>query len=87
MAKGKRDLAENMKIYFSIRDTLSGQDGVILKGERTFISKTMRNEVEDQLHSNHLGFDSMMRRARETVFWASLRKGFRQLADNCTVCK
>jgi hypothetical protein len=52
-----------------MRDDLSVVDGVIVKGKAIFIPKMLRVEWKSKLHSSHLGYDSMMRRARNTIFW------------------
>ena len=73
--------------YFPIRDTLSHQDDIILKGERIWIPKVLRPDMKQQLHSAHLGLASMMRRARDTIFWLGMRHDIQQLADNCHICQ
>ena len=73
--------------YFSFRDTLSHDNGLIVKGERIFIPFPARAQIEAQLHSAHLGYDSMLRRARDTMFWIGMRNDIKQLADNCDVCQ
>jgi hypothetical protein len=50
-----------------MRDELSVVDGVIVKGEAIFIPKMLRAEMKSRLHSSHLGYDSMMRRAGNTI--------------------
>jgi len=73
--------------YFPIRDTLSHQDDIILKDERIWILKALRPDMKRQLHSVHLGLASMMRRARDTIFWLGMRHDIQQLADNCHICQ
>ena len=65
-------------MYFDVRDTLTTCDGIILKGERHL--------VKERLHSAHLGYDSMMRRARDLVFWPGMSREIKQLADSCEIC-
>ncbi|CAK8685059.1 unnamed protein product [Clavelina lepadiformis] len=83
----KEHLPPIIKPYFSIRDTLSQENDIILKGERTFIPQPLRSEIKSQLHSAHFGADSMLRRARETVFWLGMPNELRQLAHDCTICQ
>ena len=64
----KNEVPSELKPYFDVTDTLSHQDGVILKGERIVIPKSLRDIITKRLHSAHLGYNSMMRRARDTVF-------------------
>jgi len=73
--------------YFPIRDTLSHQDDIILKGERICIPKAFRIDMKRQLHSAHLGLASRMRRTRDTIFWLGMRHDIQQVADNCHVCQ
>ncbi|KAL3892079.1 hypothetical protein ACJMK2_004316 [Sinanodonta woodiana] len=84
--QNKNDLKPEVRPYFSIRDTLSFYDGIILKGEAVLIPKAWRGQIKERLHSAHLGFDSMVRRARGTVFWLGMNQEIRQLADNCERC-
>ena len=73
--------------YFPIRDFLSHQDDIILKGKRIWIPKALRPDMKRQLHSAHLGLASMMRRAGDTIFWLGMRHDIQQLADNCHICQ
>ena len=73
--------------YFPIRDTLSHQDDIILKGERICIPKALLPDMKRQLHSAHLGLASRMRRTRDTIFWLGMRHDIQQLADNCHICQ
>ena len=59
----KSDVPEPIRWYFDICDTLGHQDGIILKGERIMIPVTLRGEMKRRVHSAHLGYDSMLRRA------------------------
>ena len=82
----KNEVPGKLKPYFDVRHTLSHQDGVILKGERIVISKSLRDITKKRLHSAHLGYDTMMRRARDTVFWPAMSHEIRQVAENCETC-
>ena len=83
----KNQLPENLKPYFALRDTLSCEAGIVLKGERVVIPQSQRNTILHQLHAAHLGAESMIRRARATVFWLGLNKDLKQMANNCYICQ
>ena len=74
-------------VFYNVRDALSVENGVLLKGERIVIPSVMRKSVKSSLHAGHLGFDSMMRRARELIYWPGLTAEVKQLADSCDVCR
>ena len=73
--------------YFSVRDTLSLQDGIVLKGERLVIPRNMRPEIKKLLHASHLGTDSMLRRARDLIYWPGMNDEIKQLAQSCDICQ
>ena len=49
--ENKAVLHDLTKPYFAIRDTLSCDDNVIMKGERVFIPKCLRRKIKTQLHA------------------------------------
>jgi transposase InsO family protein len=83
----KNEVPNEVRPYFDIRDTLGYQNGIILKGERIVIPLSLRREMKQRLHAAHLGYDSMMRRARDLVFWPSMTQDIKQTADNCETCQ
>ena len=70
----KNEVPRELKPYFDVKDTLNHQDGVILKGVRIVIPKSLRDITKKRQHSAYLGYDSMMRRARDTVFWLAMSR-------------
>jgi len=85
--ESKQLMPDLIKPYFSLRDSLTHENDVILKGERIFIPKALRAEIKQQLHTTHLGYDSMHRRARDTIFWLGMPSDIKQLAKNCRICQ
>ena len=83
----KDEVPEILKNYFDIRDTLSSQDGIVLKGTRILIPFCLRKSIKAKLHAAHFGYDSMLRRARDAVFWHGMSKEIKQMADSCNICQ
>ena len=83
----KTEVKETLKPYFDFRDTLSHQEGIILKGSRLLIPETLRSTMRNRLHAAHLGYDSMMRRARDAIFWPGMQRDIKQLSEACDVCQ
>lgn len=77
----------DIREYYSIRDTLSVEKGVILKGEAVLIPKSQRKQILLKLHSSHLGYDSLCRRARGTVFWIGINHDIKNLVKHCVSCE
>ena len=83
----KETLANDLKQYFSLRDTLSVESGIILKGEAVLIPKKLRKDILKKLHSSHLGYESLCRRARGTVFWLGMYNDIKETVKNCQHCE
>ena len=73
--------------YFDVRDCLSVVDGILVKGEAVVIPMALRPSIKRRLHSAHLGRDSMLRRARGTVYWPNMAGDIKQIADMCETCQ
>ena len=43
--------------------------------------------MKEKLHAAHLGYDSMMRRVRSTVYWPGIQHEVRQMADESEACQ
>lgn len=82
-----RTLKPELKPYHNIQECVVLDNGLLLKGERVIIPTAMRREIKDRLHSAHLGHDSMIRRARQTVYWPGIDKELKQIADGCDACQ
>ncbi|KAK3092083.1 hypothetical protein FSP39_025049 [Pinctada imbricata] len=83
----KHMLKDTCKPYYDMRETLSIIDGVLVKGEAIIIPKSMVSEIKSLLHSAHLGYDSMIRRARGNIFWLQMNANIKQMAENCVPCQ
>ncbi|KAL8567032.1 hypothetical protein ACOMHN_027461 [Nucella lapillus] len=83
----KNDVPEKIRMYFDVRDTLSEQDGVILKGEIILVPPALQTEMKKRLHAAHLGYDSMLRRERELLYWPGMAQDIRQIAESCEACQ
>ena len=73
--------------YYSYRDELAVQDGLIFKGERVIIPINLRKEMKEKIHSSHLGIEGCLRRARESLFWPGMSSEIKQFIATCDVCR
>ena len=58
----KDQLDHRLTSYYSFKDTLSHENGSILKGKGVLIPESMRSVMKTRLRSAHLGYDSMLSR-------------------------
>ena len=83
----RKDLPEQAKPYFSIRDELTVQDGLIFRGQRVVIPQSLRQDMKQRIHSSHLGIGSCLRRAREALFWPGMSAEIKELITSCEICR
>ncbi|KAK3766779.1 hypothetical protein RRG08_057588 [Elysia crispata] len=83
----KQNLAQELAPFFELRDTLSVDDDIVLKGERILIPESLRKEIKQKLHAAHLGYGSMMRRVRDTVYWPGIHFEEKTIANTCERCQ
>ena len=64
-----RDLPRELRSFWSYRDELGIEDGVIFKGKQVLIPECMRPDILRQLHQGHQGIEKTRMLARESVYW------------------
>ena len=83
----KLQLPPEVLPYFSIRDELSVQDGIIFRGERAVIPAELRNFLKEKIHSSHLSIEGCLRRAREAIYWPNMNSDMKDYISKCSVCR
>ena len=83
----RNKMASELTIYHNMRDILSYEDGIILKGEAILIPSALQGDITKRLHSAHMGYNSMIRRARSLVYWPSMSRDIKQVVDTCAPCQ
>ena len=71
--KEQTNCSECVQPYWNYRDEMTVQNGLILKGTRIVISKKMKLNILERLHTGHLGQEKCKHRARATVFWPGIK--------------
>ena len=83
----KLQLPPEVLPYFSIRDELSVQDGIIFRVERAVIPAELRNVFKEKIHSSHLGIEGCLRRARAAIYWPNMNADIKDYISKCSVCR
>lgn len=73
--------------YYSIRDELSVQDGLIFRSERVVIPKALCGNMKQSIHSSHMGAESCLRRVRECIFWPGMNAEIKEMIAACETCR
>jgi len=83
----RKDCPEPVIPYWNYRDEISVMNGVLMKGMRIIIPKSLHKEVLSQIHFAHLGIEKCKLRAHDSVFWPNISKDIDDLVSNCHVCQ
>ena len=76
-----------VKPYWSMRDDLGIQDGVLLMGSRMVIPESLRKDILEQIHAGHLGMEKSKLRAKGSVFWPGIYKDIEAMISACGPCQ
>ena len=79
-------LDRSLQPCWSYRDELSRHNGIIYKGLQASIPPSMHTQLLHSIHSNNLGAESNIRRAKEVLFWSGMRSDLHDMCQACTAC-
>ena len=82
-----RDLPFAIRNYWSMRDQLSIEDGVILKGNQVVIPEKLRRYYLDKIHESHQGITRTQQRAKSCVYWPGIYQDIDSLVSTCKDCQ
>lgn len=82
----KEQVPDSAKPYFTYREVLSVIDNVIFKGKNVVVPKSLRKDMLDRIHVNHLGMEKSKNRARDILFWPNMSKDIENLVSSCETC-
>jgi transposase InsO family protein len=84
----RRELtAPCVRQYWTIRQELSVDDGLVLFGKRIVIPQRSRRDILVKLHAAHQGIVRMKRRARQTIYWPGLNNDIVSMVERCQACQ
>ena len=81
-----KEVPQEIQKYWTFREELTIEDGLVLKGTCIVIPEEMREGILKQIHEGHLGFNKCQMRAKETVYWPGLNDQLENLILNCQLC-
>lgn len=77
---------KSIRQYWSVKDCISVEDGVLFLGNRLIIPETMQKEYLDRIHSGHLGVTKCQLRAKESVYWSKMLTDIEAHVKSCIFC-
>ena len=72
--------------YWNHRDELSFEKGLIFRGQKIVIPKSLRAEMLNQIHTGHLGVTKTLVHAKDSIFWPGMTKAITDYVLSCEIC-
>ena len=82
-----KELPQDLRPFWGLRDVLSVENGIIVKGNQVMIPPQLRRDILKQLHTPHLGQEKTKLLAKETVYWPGINSDIDNLIKACTTCQ
>ena len=75
-----------VKSFAKIRQELSVNNGLLLRGNRLVIPNSLQSEILEKLHSGHQGLTKCRLRAKQSVWWPNICQHIEEKVSKCPVC-
>ena len=75
-----------LQSYWTFREELTVEDGLILKGTRIVIPVKQHEVVLKLIHGGHLGLNKCQHCTKDTLCWPALNDQLEKLVLNCVLC-
>ena len=84
--QSKKDCPEQLLDFWSFRQEISEEDGLLYKNHTLKMPYSERLETLKVLHLGHYAIDKMQLRALETVYWPGINKDILKCYQSCKTC-
>ena len=82
-----KDLHNDLRSFWSCRESFSLEDGIIMKGDKIFIPPPTREEVLEKIHIGHQGITKSQAYARTSVYWPGMDNDVEGMCRSCPQCQ
>ena len=81
-----KELPSEIQPYWTFREKMTIEDGLILKGTRIVVPSIKQVEILKLIHEGHLGLTKCKLRAKEAVYWPGLNDQLEKFVLNSQLC-
>jgi hypothetical protein len=82
-----QDIPTPIRSYWSYRDELFVENGIVLKGTRVVVPQEQQQVILEQLHYNHQSIGKTRLRAKDSVYWNGINKDIENMVKSCVICQ
>ncbi len=72
--------------YWNVRAELTVVDGIVYKGQKIVIPRSMRKIMLEKIHEGHLGMEKCKQRARSVMYWPRMNSDIDNTVKDCYTC-
>ena len=69
----------------SLRDQIFETDGLLFKGRKLIIPKSLHGEMIELIHESHQGIERCKRKARRVLYWPEMTRDIETAVQSCAV--
>lgn len=80
-------IPDHIQVYKSKEQSLSTENECLFYGNRIIIPESLKSQVLESLHSNHMGIVKMKMQARSYVWWHKMCQEIEDFTKSCPVCQ
>ena len=82
----RRHVPRLARRYWDLRDELSTDDGMLLKGPRLIIPGELQEEYLSRLHEGHLSVSKVQENAKQHMYWTGIDADIEDYTKRCQEC-
>ena len=82
-----RKLPSNLKEFNGVREELSVEGDLILRGDRIVVPQSLRQEILKRSHSGHPGICRLKSKLREAYYWPRMDSDIEFVVKSCQSCE
>ncbi|XP_041346838.1 uncharacterized protein K02A2.6-like [Gigantopelta aegis] len=80
------DSPPDLKEYWTFREDVSVENGLVLKGHRLVIPDKLRPQMLNIIHQGHLASEKCQLKAKDCFFWPGISKDIKEMTASCNTC-
>lgn len=82
----KNAVPDSAKPYFTFKEDLHEIKELLFKNNCLVVPTSLRSEMLEKIHFNHMGIEKCKLRARECLYWPGMSNDIENLVTNCEAC-
>lgn len=82
----KVDAHEDIKVFWPFRHEITMIDGLVFKGWKLIIPRTLRKDMLELVYKSHIGVVKCKTRAREFMYWPGMMAQIEDIVAKCDIC-